>query len=249
MELDKFHVLQGGPRIEGDGKAIPGRSKGIGCGLIDFSSPTRGQQHGFTMKGMQFSRGQLIGYKSATLTVFDDQRHHLEFVMEYHPPLETFLLLPESIQDDPPGPVGGVAGPFDRRLSKVTGMPAKCPLGDLPLLGPVEGDTQVLQLINSSRGIFSQNFDGILITQIVAALDRVKHVPFPIILLLVTQGSTNPPLCSPGMGTGSEYLAQDSHIGLFTKFNGRSQSGQSGSNNNHVVSMNHHRPLVISAMF
>ncbi len=64
-------------------------------------------------------------------------------------------------------------------------MPAEGPLGDLALAGSVERDPEMFQLINGPGCVFCQDFYGVLIPQIVTALDRIKHVPFPAVFLFV----------------------------------------------------------------
>jgi hypothetical protein len=125
-------------------------------------------------------------------------------------------------------------------------VPSKGPLGNLSIPSPVKRNTQVFQLINGSRGILGENFDGVLITQIIATLDRVKHVPFPTILFFVAERRANATLSSPGMGTGGKDFTDNSNIYALIHFNGSAESGQSGANNDHVVLMLHNEPLVSS---
>jgi len=56
---------------------------------------------------------------------------------------------------------------------------------------------QVLQFIDSARGILGKNFGSVLIGQVVPALDRIIHVPFPGVWFFVAQSGGNSSWAAP----------------------------------------------------
>src|SRR5690606_175657 len=66
----------------------------------------------------------------------------------------------------------------------------------------------VLQLVYNVDCLSAEHLDGILVTEVVAPLHGVEHVPLPAVLLDVSQGCADPSLRSAGMGTCRIQLAQ-----------------------------------------
>ena len=58
-------------------------------------------------------------------------------------------------------------------------------------------------------GLAGQDLGGVLVDEVVAALDGVEHVPLPVVLLLVAEGGTHAALGGAGVGPGGIELRQD----------------------------------------
>src|SRR4030042_3255272 len=110
-------------------------------------------------------------------------------------------LVEEGVENDPSGMVCGITGPLDGFLAIIAGMTAEVPLGDLPLGGATERHSHVFQFIQDPRRILDQDLDGILISQVIASLDGVIKIPFPMILLLIAERSSDSSLRRSGMGS------------------------------------------------
>ena len=54
-----------------------------------------------------------------------------------------------------------------------------------------------------------QDLGRVLVDQVVAALDRVEHVPLPVVLLEVAEGGTHAALRRAGVGAGRVELGED----------------------------------------
>ena len=121
-------------------------------------------------------------------------------------------LLVERLQDHVAGPVGGEAGPLDRPLAEVAGVAAEPALVDLAVGRPVERQAHVLELDHGLDRLAGQDLGGVLVDEVVAALDRVEHVPLPVVLLLVAQGGTDAALGGAGVGAGRVELGQDGRV-------------------------------------
>jgi hypothetical protein len=80
------------------------------------------------------------------------------------------------------GPVCGRAGATGRQLAKVLHVPAERPLIDPPVLGPAEGQSEMLELENSGHCFSAHVLNRVLVAEPVRSLDGVIHVPLPGIL-------------------------------------------------------------------
>ena len=58
-------------------------------------------------------------------------------------------------------------------------------------------------------GLLGQDLGGVLVDQVVAALDRVVHVPFPVVLFQVAQRRADATLGGAGVRPGRVELGQD----------------------------------------
>src|SRR3979411_3374206 len=80
------------------------------------------------------------------------------------------------------GAVGGRAGALRGALAVMGGHAAERALVDLSLFGAREGHAPVLELIDRLGRLAAEIFDGVLVAEPVRALDRVIHVPAPVVL-------------------------------------------------------------------
>jgi hypothetical protein len=96
-------------------------------------------------------------------------------------------LLVERVQHRVPGAVGRRAGALRGALAEVRGHAAEGPLVDAPLLGARERHAVVLELDHRRGRLLAHELDRILIAQPVRPLDRVVHVPTPVVLAHVTE--------------------------------------------------------------
>src|SRR5665648_417630 len=71
--------------------------------------------------------------------------------------------------------------------------------GEAPVRGPVERQTHVLQVQHRLDGLPGHHLRGVLVDQVVAALDGVEGVPLPVVLLDVAEGGAPPALGRAGV--------------------------------------------------
>jgi hypothetical protein len=148
-------------------------------------------------------------------------------------------LIEEGIENNPSGMVCGITGPLYRFFTIIPGMTTKVPLSDLSFGSATERNSHVLQFIDGSRRILDQDLYGILISQVVASLDGVIEIPFPMILLLIAERSGDPSLGCSGMGSRGKNLTDDGHIGLAHTLDRCPKSSQTGSHNDDIVLEDH----------
>ena len=130
---------------------------------------------------MQLPVGDAVGHDAGRtsalvrLAAFEEQVHDLVLVEELDAVLDALLV--EGLQDHVAGSVGREAGPPDGRLTEVAGVAAELPLVDLAVRGPVERQAHVLELDDGLDRLVGEDLGRVLVHQVVAALDRVEHVP------------------------------------------------------------------------
>ena len=219
MELKELHVLHGYALPQGDGWTIAGQGMGVGRDLEHPSHATGGKQNRLGAEGMDLAVEYLVGRHAAGYAVLDQQIDDVVFVKELDVVADALLI--QSLQDHVSRPVGGIARAAHRPLPKVVGVTAERPLGNLAIRCAVKGQAPVLQFIDCLDGFARHDFGGILVDQVVAALDRVEHVPFPKVLLGIAQRCADASLGCPSVGTGGIELAEYGHAANLAQLEGR----------------------------
>jgi hypothetical protein len=237
MKLDKLHVFERNSQMVDQGKGLSGGGIAIGGRLINFSASSGRQQNGFGLEEMKLSCGEIIGHDARTSSFIHDQGKKIVFRIEFR--LMPQALIKKGVENDPSGMVCSIAGPLDRFLAIIPGMTTEVPLGDLPLGSATKRNAHMLELIDGSRRILDQDLNGILISQVVASLDRVIEIPFPAILLLITERSSDSSLGCSGMGSRRRNLAHDRHIRLAYALDRCPKSCQASSHNDHIMLEDH----------
>ncbi len=118
-------------------------------------------------------------------------------------------LLVERVDDRMAGAVGGGAGAVGRRpLAVFHHVPAERPLIDLPGFGARERHAEMLQFDDRRDRLAAHVFDRVLVAEPVRALDRVVHVPAPVVVAHVAERGGNAALRGDGVAAGREHLAE-----------------------------------------
>jgi hypothetical protein len=86
-------------------------------------------------------------------------------------------------------------------------------LVDLALGGPVERQAHLLEVEDRVDGLLGHDLGGVLVDQVVTALDGVEGVPLPVVLLDVRQGRAHAALGRAGVGPGRVELGDDGRAG------------------------------------
>ncbi len=104
------------------------------------------------------------------------------------------------------GTVSRSTGTTHRLLAEVRHVTTERTLIDLAVVGTIERHTVMFELNDNFVGFLAHEFDRILVAEPVGSLDGIVHVPRPVILLGITQGSSNPALRRNRMGARGENL-------------------------------------------
>ncbi len=123
-------------------------------------------------------------------------------------------LLIHRLQDHMAGAVGGVARAAHRPLAEVARVAAEAALVDLAVVGAVEGQAPVLQIVDRVDGLARQHLGGILVRQVVATFDGVEHMPLPVVFFLVAQRRRHAALRRAGVRARGIELADDGDAGV-----------------------------------
>ncbi len=148
-------------------------------------------------------------------------------------------LLVERVDDRVAGAVGGGAGALGHvALAVILHLAAERPLVDPPILGARERHAEMLEFDHCRDRVAAHVFDRVLVAEPVRALDRIVHVPAPVVGAHVGKCRGDPALRRDGMAAGRKHLADAG--GLQTRHRrpqGRAQPGTAGADDNHVIAV------------
>ena len=100
---------------------------------------------------------------------------------------------------------------------------------------PVEDDAHVLQVDEFRPRLGAHILDGVLVAQVIAALDGVEGVVFPAVAA-VGQGGVDAPLGGVGVAADGVNLADDGHVGpALMGGQRRSHAGEAGPDYQNIV--------------
>jgi len=170
--------------------------------------------------------------------IHHQQIQHVELVEELDALLDAVLV--QRLQDHVTGAVGGEARPAHRGLAVVAGVPAEAPLVDLALGRPVERQTHLLQVEDGVDGLLAHHLRGVLVDQVVAALDGVEGVPLPVVLLDVREGGAHAALRGAGVRPGRVELGQHGGAHARGGLQRGAHAGAAGSDDHDVIGMELH---------
>ena len=169
------------------------------------------------------------GNDTVTLALFDAQGRHKPLRIDLDPLCDSPFM--EGVEQDMAGDVGGIAGPG------VAGA-AKGALGDGPVGEPAERAPPVLHFIDDPCRLSALEFHGILVGQVITALDRIEGVLFPGIIAafgVVGQGGVNPSLGSDRVGADRVDLRNQPHVILVAQADRRPEPRQTTTDNEDIV--------------
>ena len=122
------------------------------------------------------------------------------------------VTLVKRVQQGVAGTVGGRTGARHGLLAQVGRVAPKRTLVDGAVGIAVERHAEVLELVDDLRRLAAHEFDGVLVTEVVGALDGVKHVPVPVVLAHVAQRGPDAALCRHRVRTGGEHLGEHGDV-------------------------------------
>ena len=95
----------------------------------------------------------------------------------------------------------------------------------------------MFQFVDRIDSVSRQDRRRVLIDEIVATIDGVEHMPFPVVFLGVAKCRGNATLGGSGMRTGRIELANYRDIRASRHLNGSHQSGAPGAHDHRIVSV------------
>ncbi len=227
MELEELHVLQRQALAPDDADAVAGEGVGVGGGLEDLAEAAGGEDHGLGLEHVQFAGGEVVGDDAGDLRLargilHRDEVEHVELVEEVD--AELHAVLEQRLQDHVAGAVGRVARAAHGRLAVVGRVTAEAALVDLALGRAVEGQAHVLEVDDGVDGLFGEDLRGILVDEVVAALDGVEGVPLPGVLFDVRERGRHAALRRTGVRARGVELRDDGGLRAGAGLDGRAHS-------------------------
>ena len=146
------------------------------------------------------------------------------------------VLLVQRVQHGVAGAVGRRAGAH-RHLGAavVLRVAAEGPLVDLAVLQPVEGHAHVLELDHDFVGAPAHVFDRVLVAEVVGALDRVVHVPVPVVLGRVGERRGDAALRGHRVRARREHLGEHRHLEVGAReFQRRAHARAAGAHDDRI---------------
>ena len=132
--------------------------------------------------------------------------------------------------------IGGGAGALRDALAELRGHAAERALIDLALLGAAEGHAVMLELDDGGDRLAHHVLDGVLVAEPVRALDRVVHVPAPVVLAHVAERGADAALRRHGVAAGREHLGDaGGPQPLLGHAEGGAQAGAAGADDDDVI--------------
>jgi len=134
--------------------------------------------------------------------------------------------------------IGGGTCAGNWALAKIAHVATKWPLINLSALSAGKWETRVLEFYNRGHGLSAHIFYGILVAKPVRTLDRVVHMPLPIVLAQIAEACGDSALSGNGMAPGRKDFADTG--GFKTRLNstlGGAQASAPGTYNDHIVGM------------
>src|SRR6185503_20829423 len=120
-------------------------------------------------------------------------------------------------------------------LAVVTGVPAEAALVDAALGGAVERHPHLLEVVDRVDGLLAHDLDGVLVGEVIAALDGVEGVPLPVVLFDVGQRCAHPALRGAGVAAGGVQLGQHRGADPGPRLDGRPHTCAAGTDDHDVV--------------
>ncbi len=237
MELDELHVLERQTGPQDHRIAIAGAGVRRSRGEIATAVAAGRNDHRLGAETMDRAVIEVERDHAAAGPVFHDQVEREIFDEEVGVVLEALLV--ERVEHRVTGTVGGGAGALGRRaLPHVLGHSAECALVNFALGGAAERQAGMLELDYRRRRFAAQIFDRVLVAEPVGALDRIVHVPGPMVRAHVAECSGDSALGCNRMAAGREDLGDAGGLkSLLGGAHRRAKARAPGANHNHVISV------------
>ena len=256
MELDKFHILQWQASAQDHAAAIAGAGMRRSCGEIGAAIATSCQHDSVALKPVYAAIFHAHGDHAAAFAIFHDEVEGEIFNEEIRVIFQALLI--QSMQHRVTGTVGCRCGTLYRRaFAHILHMAAKGPLVDSAVGVARKWHAGMFQFIDRSRCLTHHIFDGILVTEPIGALNRVIHVPGPMVRRVVAKRCRNPALRRDSVRTRWEYLGNASRFQTrFRTAHGSAQTRTASADNdgviyvvNNLISVRHQAGAPVNASF
>ena len=224
--LDHLHVEQRRAGAVGEGDAVAGADERVGRRLEGTADAAGGQDDRLGRHLVQLAGQHLDGHDPAAVAVLDDEVGDEPLLVGADACLEDLLV--HHVQDGLAGDVGHEEG------AGVAGA-AEVPGAEPALFVAVEDDAHVLQVDDLLRCLDAHELDGVLVAQVVGALDRVVDVRVDGVVG-AAQRRVDAALRGVRVGAHGMHLAHHGDVGARSmRGDGRAHTRETGTHNQDVV--------------
>ncbi len=236
MKLHELHVLQRQPRAQHHGVAIAGAGVRRCTGKITAPVTAGGEDYLVRAETMQPACREINRDDAATGAVLHHQVDGEILDKEFGIVFQRLLV--KGMQHRVTGAVRGGAGTLRDALAEIRRHAAERSLVNAPVLGARKGHAVVLEFDDGIHRFLAHVLDSVLVSQPVRALDRVVHVPAPVVIPHVGERRTNAALRCNRVAARREYLGDaGSRESCFGQAESRPQSGTAGTDDDNVITV------------
>ncbi len=240
MELPELHVFQRNAGASGHAEAVAGIDERVGRRREDPPGAAGGQHRRLRLQDHRLAGFHFIGDDA------DDVAVGVAYEVERHPFDEELrarahVALVERVQHRVAGSVRRRARALHGRFTEVGHVSAERTLVDGAVGIAVERHAEVLELVDDLRRHLAHVFDRVLVAQPVGPLDRVVHVPVPVVGGHVAERRADAALRRHRVRARREHLGQhgDAQAGL-GQLQRRAHSRAAGADNDRVEFLDRH---------
>ena len=202
MVLHHLHVHEGRSHLVGQGHAVAGADEGVGARLEYATEAAGRDDHRLGADDVDVARLHLHNDRAGASAIFHDEGEDEPLLV--HADSEAQYLLVENVEEGLTSEVGDEECPcLSLASERADAQPA--------LVVTVEDHSHVLHGDDLVSRLAAHYLNGVLIGQIVAALDGVVCVVLPVVAA-VAQSGVDAPLGGVGVASHGVYLRHDRHV-------------------------------------
>ena len=236
MELHELHVLQWQAGAQHHAAAVAGADVCRGAGEVGAAITAGRQNHHIADETVNRA---VIHVESDDATaaagVVHDQVDSEIFDVEFGVMLERLAV--HGVQHGVAGAVSRGAGALRGALAVMRGHAAERTLIDFAVfLAARERHAPVFELVNGLRSVAAEIFDRVLVAEPVGALDRVVHMPAPVVLAHIAERGGDAALRRDRVRAGRKHLCNAGRAqARFRAADDRAQARAAGADDDDVV--------------
>ncbi len=241
VELDEFHVLQRQSGAQHHAAAVARAGVRAGGGVIAAAIAAGRQHHALRAEPVDRpvieAHGDHADALLAVGAVLHDQVDGEIFDEEGRVVFEALLI--ERMEHGVAGAIGRRAGALHgRAFAHILHMATERALIDRPVIIAAERHAGMFEFVNRMRRLAHHVFDRVLIAEPVGPLDRIVHVPRPVIGRIVAERGGDPALRRDRVRAGWEDLGNIRRFQSgFGRAHRRAQAGSPRADHDDVVGM------------
>ena len=227
VELHHLHVLQRHAQAQRHGHPVAGAGVGVRRARVEAAGAARAEDHRLRADELETAVQEVPADDALAAAVVLDELPGEPLLVRRDVALHHLLV--EHVDEDVARDVGGVGG------ARLAGG-AERPLRDAAVLGPREDRAPVLELVDVAGRVVAEGLDGVLVAEVVGALDGVECVLLGVVLGGVPERRVDAALGRAGVAPGRMDLGDDGDVDARVEcLDGGAHTGATGADDEDVV--------------